>query len=470
MELPSTTVLDFVDNGYSGTNYERPAVQEMLELVRSGRVHCVVCKDFSRFGRNILETGYFIDRVFPLYSVRFIAVTDGYDSDNYKGETGGIDVAFKFLVHEHYSHDLSKKVKSALHVRMKNGESIRAGTVYGYTKGKNGRLEIDDDSATVVRLIFKMVLEGHRAPKIRNHLCAMRHPTPLEHKAIKNGEAIVPKCLWSTAIILRILRSEQYVGTYIAGKYLRETVASSKQTAIDESEWIKIPNHHDAIIGKDEFDKAQELYARRRNSNPRKSREYLLSGIVYCGCCGRGLQYGGARNPVFSCSYTTADPNASCYKMKIKTATLDSMILSVVKKQAEAVINVNCISELQKSNLSQMQIAEHESRISHLTGQRQHIYEQLVLGQINRETYIASRDEYAREIEKLKSQIDVRKQLERVKLEKQKLAGLAEDALSMTEMDSQRGIIESLIEKILVSPNNHIEIVWRFEDFGKEVM
>jgi DNA invertase Pin-like site-specific DNA recombinase len=132
MGIDNETVLEFVDNGYTGTNYERPAVQEMLDMARNGGIHCIVCKDFSRFGRNIIETGYFIEQVFPMYGIRFIAVTDGYDSADYKGDTGGIDVAFKFLIHEYYSKDLSAKVKSALKIRMNNGESLAVNPTYHF--------------------------------------------------------------------------------------------------------------------------------------------------------------------------------------------------------------------------------------------------------------------------------------------------------------------------------------------------
>lgn len=115
-------VLEFIDNGYSGTNFERPAIQELLELVRAGKINCIIVKDFSRFGRNSIEVGYFMERVFPLYGIRFLSLNDDFDSDRFHGDTGGINVAFKYLVSEFYSRDLSVKSKTAKYVKMKRGE------------------------------------------------------------------------------------------------------------------------------------------------------------------------------------------------------------------------------------------------------------------------------------------------------------------------------------------------------------
>ncbi len=138
MDIPGAQILEFVDNGFTGTNVERPGFQEMIELVRCGGINCIVVKDFSRFARNAIESGFYIEKVFPLYRVRFIAVGDRFDSNDYIDSIGGIDVAFKFMMNEYYS-DLSKKVKSAKHTLMRNGDHIVGGAIYGYRKNDSGR-------------------------------------------------------------------------------------------------------------------------------------------------------------------------------------------------------------------------------------------------------------------------------------------------------------------------------------------
>ena len=158
LELSDVETIECVDNGYSGVNFERPGVQELLDLVRESKIDCIIVKDFSRFGRNSIETGYFIEMVFPLFRTRFISISDCFDSDDYKGDTGGMEVAFKFLMHEYYSQDISRKEKSAKYAKMKRGEYQGEVCSYGYRKGANGRLEIDDEAAAVVKLIFELAL------------------------------------------------------------------------------------------------------------------------------------------------------------------------------------------------------------------------------------------------------------------------------------------------------------------------
>lgn len=143
MSLPewdNGEVLEFVDNGHTGTNFERPAVQELLTMVQAGSIDCIIVKDLSRFGRNSIETGYFIERVFPLYHTRFISVSDDFDTVNFKGDTGGIDVAFKYLISECYSRDMSMKTKSAKYAKMRRGEYQSVICPYGYRKSADGRI------------------------------------------------------------------------------------------------------------------------------------------------------------------------------------------------------------------------------------------------------------------------------------------------------------------------------------------
>ncbi len=157
-EFAACEIEEFIDNGHTGTNFERPAVQRLLDMVRSGEISCILVKDFSRFGRNSIETGYFIQKVFPLYHVRFISVSDSFDSAEHKGDTGGMDIAFKYLINECYSRDMSIKSKTAKMARMKRGEYQSVICPYGYQKGADGRLVPDEETADNVRRIFEWAL------------------------------------------------------------------------------------------------------------------------------------------------------------------------------------------------------------------------------------------------------------------------------------------------------------------------
>ena len=179
----NAAVLEFIDNGYSGTNFERPALQELLDMVREGKINCIMVKDFTRFGRNSIEVGYWMERVFPLYNIRFISVNDGFDSGKLHGDTGGLNTAFKYFAAEFYSRDLSIKYKSAKYVKFKRGEYQSKICLYGYQKSSDGRLEPDEETAPNVRLIFELARGGMNISQIIDELFSRGIPTPGEHRA-----------------------------------------------------------------------------------------------------------------------------------------------------------------------------------------------------------------------------------------------------------------------------------------------
>lgn len=291
LEDNDVEIMEFVDNGYSGVNFERPAVQELLELVRQSKIDCIIVKDFSRFGRNSIETGYFIEQVFPLFHTRFISVNDNFDSNNYKEDTGGMAVAFKYVMHEYYSLDLSRKTKSSKYIKMKRGEYQSKVCCYGYKKGANGRLEIDEEAAKVVRRIFSLSLETKSAQEIVKILYADKIPTPGEYRAM-NGKGFhdISRCggIWQRSTVLRILGEERYIGTYIMGRYTLKEIGGKRSRRKDESEWFKIPNHHPAIIEKALYEQVQAKLLHFKCD--KHSRGYVLKGKVFCGCCQHAMQ------------------------------------------------------------------------------------------------------------------------------------------------------------------------------------
>ena len=335
MSVSEAEVLEFIDNGYSGTNFERPAVQELFELVRQGRVNCIAVKDLSRFGRNMIETGYYIERVFPLFRVRFIAISDNHDSAEHEGDTGGMELAFKFLIHEQYSRDLSVKIKTAKRARALRGEYILKNCAFGYMK-VDGRLEIDEPAAETVRLIFSMAAEGQSLAKIAARLYEKKRPTPSEHKGHSRQTLTndLP-CVWGKSVILHILSDEQYIGTYTAGKTKTPEIGSSKVVSVNKADWIRIPDHHPAIVDKAIFDAAREKFDRRgeplRNRKPVTGERYKnitspLKGKVFCGCCGHTMKLSVTRNAAFYCDFTRVAPDAECFRLKMLAGELEAIV------------------------------------------------------------------------------------------------------------------------------------------------
>lgn len=279
-EALNAEITEFIDNGYSGTNFERPQVQKLIELVRANQIDCIIVKDFSRFGRNSIETGYFIERVFPLFHTRFISISDDFDSSKFKGDTGGMDVAFKYLISEYYSRDMSIKTKSAKYAKMQRGEYQSKICPYGYRKSADGRMEPDPEAAAVVQLIFQLAAEGINATAITRELFRRNIPTPGQYKAAHgNHTHDISRChgIWSASTILRILEDERYTGVYVIGKRAVLEVGGTRSRLKDRESWYIIPDHHPAIIEKAMFDTVQASQLRFSQPN-KKKRDYPLKG------------------------------------------------------------------------------------------------------------------------------------------------------------------------------------------------
>ena len=249
-----------VDDGYSGANFDRPAFQQMLKDIRSGQIDCVIVKDLSRFARNFVEAGRFLDQEFPLYGVRFIAINDGYDSIQRKGGADDIVLPFKNLVNDAYCRDISVKIRSQLEVKRKKGDFIGSFAVYGYLKDPDDRhkLVIDEYAADVVRDIFKWKLEGLSQQRIAECLDDQGILSPMEYKRYcgmkyKSGFQVNPKAIWTAVAIGRILKNEFYVGTLVQGKRSTPNHKIKKLMQKPENEWVRIEHNHEPIIEREIF-------------------------------------------------------------------------------------------------------------------------------------------------------------------------------------------------------------------------
>lgn len=228
-DLKGYKILEFVDDGYSGTNFNRPDVQRMLAMIREGKISVVIVKDLSRFGRNYLEVGNYLEHIFPYLGVRFVAVNDHYDSNKYIGTTGGIDVAFKNFIHEQYSRDLSVKVKASQHMMMRKGKYVTH-CPYGYTKesGVKHHMVPDPATAPIVREIFLMAIEGKKTTEIARILNARKIPTPMDYKNW-NRKDIKNRTMWSHQAVIRIIKEYKYTGAMVNFKCENLTIRAKAQ-------------------------------------------------------------------------------------------------------------------------------------------------------------------------------------------------------------------------------------------------
>lgn len=281
-----------VDDGYSGVDFNRPDFQRMLEDIKNGIIDCVVVKDLSRFGRNYIETGRYLERIFPALGVRFISVNDGYDSEDPQNSQD-IMVALKNLINDSYLRDLSLKIRSHLAVKRKNGEFIGNYAAYGYLKDENNKnqLVIDVFAAAIVKDIFRMKLEGYSPKGIADRLNKFQVLSPMEYKNsiginFQSSFKTHAKALWSAQAVLRILTNEVYIGVLAQGKTTTPNHKIKIVEKIDKSEWTRKEHTHEAIIDSFYFDIVQMLLERDTRCSQNSGEIHPLCGMVFCADCG----------------------------------------------------------------------------------------------------------------------------------------------------------------------------------------
>ncbi len=451
-------ILEFVDNGYSGTNFERPAFQELLSRVRNCEIDCIIVKDFSRFGRNILEVGYFTEKVFPAYNTRFISVADNFDSNKYKNDTGGIGVAFQYLVNEYYSRDLSQKVKSSVHMKMKKGEYKASFSPFGYKKGMDGRLMIDEEMASVVRLIFELALKGDKITEIPKVLNERRIPTPSKFK--KNGDVKLYSNskavqLWTLQSVKQILKNESYIGTFVGQKYKTKVVGGKAIPNYDKDEYIKIDNNHPKIIDKETFYKVQEKIVTGKSRVIARN-DYLLKGKVKCGICKHSMDRVN-KVKVFKCRYTMHQEGYDCVGLKILEKELEEIIFELIKKQLEVILG-----NIDKKKSGFININNYETKILEAEKEKMKSYEKFVRGEIDINDYKIEKNILSEKINEIK--VILKRLDSQLKLESaNKKNGCVEKNLITEKISAS--IVDALIDKIFVYPNKKIEVFWKYREF-----
>ncbi|NLK70337.1 MAG: recombinase family protein, partial [Clostridiales bacterium] len=326
-----------VDDGYSGVDFNRPAFLEMMEEIKAGKVNCVVVKDLSRFGRNYIESGKYIQKIFPFLGVRFIAINDNYDSAEGSNITDNIMIPFKNLINDSYCRDSSIKIRSQLEIKRKKGDFIGSFAAYGYKKAENNKnkLEIDEYAAQVVRDIFKWKLEGMSQQGIANRLNEMGILSPMEYKRslgerYKTTFKVKQQALWSAVAVRRILTNELYIGVLEQGKRTTPNYKIKTRVERPKEEWVRVENAHEPIISKELFTTVNGLLLHDTRIAPAEETVYLFSGIIACGDCKENMirktvPANGKKYYYYTCSTNRNDKN-SCTTHNISEKAFEEAV------------------------------------------------------------------------------------------------------------------------------------------------
>ncbi len=359
-------LLEFEDDGYSGTSFNRPGVKRLLEMVRNMETDCIIVKDFSRFSRDYIELGAYIEQIFPFMGVRFISVNDGYDSADQRYAAGELDISFKNLLYDLYSKDLSVKVKSALSVRKERGQYISSSSPFGYVKSDTDRhmLLIAEDEAAVVRRIFALALQGCSSGDIARIFNREGVKTPMQFRVEKGKTGQSPKkgiFIWQASTVCQILHNQVYVGDIVYGKTEKETVGG-KNRLKPRSEWKIYADHHAPIIDRHTFQILQKEQGIMKNRSRQAQRPlpeekaaapsagknvpHPLTGKLVCGCCGRNLCLRKTSAPCFVCPYRYVNPQEGCVvkadALYLERYALSEMQAHVLQMEGEGNLEVRC--------------------------------------------------------------------------------------------------------------------------------
>lgn len=341
-----------VDDGYSGVTFDRPALSEMLRDIKNGTINCVIVKDLSRFGRNYIETGRYIEQIFPFMGVRFIAINDNIDSAEKNTQSDSIIVPFKNLMNDSYSHDISIKARTQLAMRQKRGDFVGAFPVYGYFRSSENKnkLVIDEVAAETVKEIFAMRIGGHNNHYIAKHLNDLGIPSPLEYKQmldfkLNTSFKLSPVAKWSHAAVGRILKNETYTGVLLQGKETTLNYKVKKRIKQSPENWIRVEDTHEAIIPKEDFAIAQKIMLSDTRTSPQKEQVYIFSGLLKCGDCGsnmvrKNVKANGNTYTYYVCSKNKADKNM-CSSHRIRENHIEEVILLLLKQHINLVCSID---------------------------------------------------------------------------------------------------------------------------------
>lgn len=478
-----TLVEEAYDDGYTGTNYNRPGFQKVLGAIESGRVNCVIVKDLSRLGREYISTGRYIETVFPDLGVRFIAINDDVDS---KKSNSGDDllVPIKNIMNESYCRELSKKLRMQFRIQRSNGEFLGAFASYGYCKSPDDKhkLVIDEYAAEVVKGIFSLKIKGYSPTAIASFLNDEMVLPPSEYKKslglnYQTGFTSGSRPLWYAVTVIRILTNPIYAGTLVQGKRGTPNYKVKRMRVRKEEEWVVIKGNHPPIIDPLVFAAVQNMLKRDTRSASEKEAVYPLAGVLFCADCGcsmsrRSTTKKGRKYHYYVCS--SYKNKASCASHSMACEVLDKIVLNAILNQITVVAELDrlmqqmgsdCIPGARAKRIEGT-IAKKEDELEHYRDIRMNLYESLQDGVLDRDEYSKMRTKYSAMI------ADIEKEL-------QQLRSSRDEALENANADESwiaqyvkfrelpelsREAVFSLIDRVYVYKDKRIRIDFNYRN------
>ena len=471
---------EIADDGYSGTSMNRPGMRRLLNLVENSKVRTIIVRDLSRFARNYLEAGHYLEFVFPAYGVRFISINDQFDSEQLGENTAGLELAIKNLLNQMYSKDISRKIKSSVDLKKLSGEYVYGTAPYGYKKGeKKNTIVIDKEAAEIVKSIFEWAAAGITITQIARKLNEAQVVTPSVYLASVRGK-YKTRAVWTFESVRNILANRIYTGDTVPFKSHVVRVGSDRVKQIPEELQQVIPNTHEAVISRELFYQARTVIKSKKKSKA-SPRPNPFRSLLVCGCCGNRLSKSKPQNKNWICVTHRYNPGSDCKKVRFRVDKLTEIVLRAINVRCKLLdAKIKKMKEVSHSAKSHEQILQTECRtlrkqIDGLQALKMQHYESYVEGQLSKENFLIKKREISTKEEDLKIRLSVAEHKQKEQAEKIKA--------SATQMETSKKIIEyqeiteltpqlmkELVKKIIIRPDGSIHIEWNFCDEIGEVI
>lgn len=456
--LASHRRIEYIDDGFSGAYTNRPQLTNMLEHVKKGEVQAICVKDFSRFFRDYLEAGEYLECIFPHLGVRFISINDNYDSDNYKGTTGGIEMAMRNIIYASYSKDLSIKTSTAKELMMKQGKFVGSHAPYGYRKHPtiNNKLAIDQDSAIIVKNIFNEAIAGNNTSDIAKELNARNVPTPAQYFKSKHPTSnkfnfTSAQISWTSAMVYLILTNERYTGALVSG---RKKKVSHNVNKYVKKEPIVVKGTHQPIVSQEEFSLAQRVIV-RKGKVFRQQKEYPLKSLLRCKECNRLMcrKEGKMNGSYFQCIYSIHSQNIKCnQRNKIDEKEIEDKVFHAILDYLSLInqMKIQTKNPREQDKLVPNKLRDKSERARNKQ-EKLHLYECYVKGIIEKQEYIErkfklEKDQKEMEVETMTVKDD----------------GIDHKYISQTTLTND--MAKAFIQCIYLDHNMNMEIEWKFQN------
>ena len=474
----------FIDDGYSGVSFNRPHFKKLEDAIRKGRIDCIVVKDLSRFSRNYIDAGRYLEKLFPQLGVRFIAVNDAYDSLTGDPQSDSFVIPFKNLINDSYCKDISMKIRSSLEVKQKNGEFVGAFAPYGYMKSPDNKnqLIVDEAVSEYVQMIFAMYKDGISIGRIAARLNQMGVLSPMEYKhsagvkyntVFKTGDT----AKWTYKAVQRILTNEVYIGVLAQGKRGTPNYKVRIVQSKDEAEWVKVENAHEALVSYEDFMAVKAMMKRDMRCAPDQDEAYLFSGFLFCGDCQQSMIRKTVPSKTKKYIYYVCSTNKhsrSCSPHSISAKEVEEKVFTAIRDQIELVVNLEKALELierlpsqsRKAFNYEAQITKLEEEIERYQKLKLRLYEDLSDGIIDKSEYFDFRNSYTRIIEeKQEALLRVQKEMKQTVTTgttERNWVTLFKQYENIEELN--RRVLMALVDRILIHENHVIEIVFKYKD------